>query len=125
MILDVFCQSRIPNPGVKKAPDPGSATLILVSAKASCEKNYSKIITHLSGHEVGELLDRCGQVEPGEARHQPAHPPGQATQHHQVLERFLPNILGETFQLNYFTVLRIHDIWCISGSGSGSADPCL
>ncbi len=42
--------------------------------------------THLSGHEVGELLNSRWQVEPGEARHQPAHPPAQATQHHQVLD---------------------------------------
>jgi hypothetical protein len=47
--------------------------------------SVSKSHTHLSGHEVGELLYGRGQVEPGEARHQPAHPPGQATQHHQVL----------------------------------------
>jgi hypothetical protein len=62
----------------------------------------SKFTTHLSGHEVAELLDSRWQVEPGEARHQPAHPPGQATQHHQVLDRFFTkysrrNVSAELF----------------------------
>ncbi len=38
----------------------------------------------------------------------------------------VPYIFAEYIVLDDFetmTVLRIHDIWC--GSGSGSADPCL